>query len=511
MTDDDAGDKASARMDYEAWRPHAAAFALVVAAILAAYWPTWASMVRVWSGSATYAHGFLVAPIAAALIWNDRRAVLAGRPDWDWRAGPAALAFGSIWVVGHAAYVQFFEHVGVVGLVLAAAVGAFGFQAARRAAFPLGFVFFMVPFGDEFIPALQTVTADMTVALMRLFGFAIFRDGVFLQTTSGYFHVAEACAGIRFLIANIVVGALVSHLAFEKAWKHAAFMTLAIVVPIAANGLRAFGIVLIATLTNGEVATGVDHIVYGWGFFAAIMLALIFIGARFEDRPLGAPRAAPAGLPPAPARSKGALARAAAAAVGLVLFVPALYGYGAMDHVGPAEGPLLDRPLAAAQVEAIDDWTPQTPRAEVRATRSYAIDGDVVALHQAAVSRERPGVEIVHYENRAFDAERWSRVETRRIDAVIAGEPVRARLDVLKSGRAQRLALTWYRVDGQVLGAPGPVKVSQAARRLGGRDGPASLFVASVRVPEPEADGERAAQIERFVAALSRLTAKEDR
>ncbi|MGL1269245.1 archaeosortase/exosortase family protein, partial [Vibrio parahaemolyticus] len=67
--------------------------------------------------------------------------------------------------------------------------------------FPLGYMLFLVPFGDEMIPFLQTITARLTMVLLALAHIPATLDGVFITTPAGYFEVAEACSGVKFLIA----------------------------------------------------------------------------------------------------------------------------------------------------------------------------------------------------------------------------------------------------------------------------------------------------------------------
>src|SRR5260370_716697 len=111
-----------------------------------------------------------------------------------------------------------------------------------------------------------SVTAFLAVALLKLGGVPVRADGLFIYTPTGEWLVAEACSGVRFLIASIAFGALLSSL-FLRTWpRRAAFMTLSVLVPILANGIRVFGIVLIGYLTSNEIAAGADHILYGWLF-----------------------------------------------------------------------------------------------------------------------------------------------------------------------------------------------------------------------------------------------------
>src|SRR3546814_5937239 len=69
----------------------------------------------------------------------------------------------------------------------------------------------------------------------------------------------------------------------DLSWsRRAAFMVMALVVPVLANGLRAFGTIYAAHITSVEQATGYDHIVYGWIFFGLVMAAVLAIGRSEE-------------------------------------------------------------------------------------------------------------------------------------------------------------------------------------------------------------------------------------
>ncbi|MEL6364786.1 MAG: exosortase A [Pseudomonadota bacterium] len=484
------------------WRAHVAAAGTLSLAVFALYAPTWASMVSVWTHSVTYNLDFFVMPIAAFLVWLRRDLLLTATPRFEPLAVVPALGFGCLWVLGHAGYVQLFEHAGVVGMLVSAIVGCIGRQAARVLAFPIAFLFFMVPFGDEFIPMLQNVTADFTVALMRAFGFAIYRDGIFLQTTGGRFQVAEACAGVRFLVANVMIAALVSHLSFDRWWKHGTFMVVAVATPIVANGFRAFGIVLIATLTNGEVATGVDHLVYGWGFFAAIMLFLIWAGTSFADRRVGDPPATLA-LPPLPGRS--AEGRVVVGVLAAATLAAGLYGFGVVDRAGGAAVATLDGPPALEagieRAETFPEWTAQAPEADASALTAYRLDGVHITVHQAVFERERPGKELVHNRNRAYDGEIWYRVSTITRTMEAGGRATPVRIDVLDGPTGRLAAATVYRVDGTYFGDAKRVKLQQALGRLTGRAAPGHLFTLATPV-----DGRNPRDLEAAVAALMTTT-----
>ncbi|MFX9969656.1 archaeosortase/exosortase family protein, partial [Acinetobacter baumannii] len=73
-----------------------------------------------------------------------------------------------------------------------AALTLLGPRVAAALLFPLGYMLFLVPFGDEMIPLLQTVTARLTMVFLAISQVPATIDGVFITTPGGYFEVAEA-------------------------------------------------------------------------------------------------------------------------------------------------------------------------------------------------------------------------------------------------------------------------------------------------------------------------------
>ena len=98
-------------------------------------------------------------------------------------------------------------------------------------------------------------------------------------------------------------------------------MAASIVVPIVANWLRAYLIVMLGHLSGNKIATGVDHFIYGWVFFGVVIGLLFWVGAFFrEDHAACASREAKhrRSLQRRPARHGGRCCRWRVAAVALV-------------------------------------------------------------------------------------------------------------------------------------------------------------------------------------------------
>ncbi|WP_139842728.1 exosortase A, partial [Janthinobacterium sp. GW458P] len=262
------------------------ALLLALAAVVLLYHATFWSMVELWSRSQTFAHGFMIVPISAWLAWRRRArlAALAHRPS-PWGLLLLAL-LGLAWLLADAANVQVVEQYAATAMLPACVLAILGWPAVRVLAFPLAYLFLAVPFGEIFLEPLIDFTASFTVAALQLTGVPVFRDGNNLSLPTGNWSVVEACSGLRYLIAALALGALYAHLNFRSARRRLAVMAAALLVPILANGVRAYLIVMLGHLSNMRLAVGVDHLVYGWLFFGLVALLLFWIAARWREAPL---------------------------------------------------------------------------------------------------------------------------------------------------------------------------------------------------------------------------------
>src|SRR5262249_26589319 len=139
--------------------------------------------------------------------------------------------------------------------------------------------------GDFLVPWLQDFTARFSVDALRLSGIPVYSDGFRISIPNAEFYVAEACAGLRFLIATIAFGVLFAYFMFRSWTRKILFVLLCLLTPIPANRFRAYGLLLLAYLTDGALAAGVDHIVYGWVFFSLVTLGLTALGWAMRDMP----------------------------------------------------------------------------------------------------------------------------------------------------------------------------------------------------------------------------------
>lgn len=482
-----------------AWRRHLIVLGVVAALLLVGFRQDVATLVSLWWTSTTFGHCLFIGPVLGWLVWQ-RRDDLAQLEPAAWWPGLLLVAAGGFgWLVGEAAGVALFRQLGLVMLLQGAVVTLLGPNVARALLFPLCYAIFLVPFGESMETPLQTVTVQLMMPLLHGVGVPAHVDGVLITIPNGYFEVAEACSGAKFEIAMLAFGTLVANVCFVSWRRRAAFMAVALTVPIFANALRAFGTIYAAHLTSVAQATGYDHIVYGWIFFGLVMAAVLAIGWRWFDRDPLAPWVDVGRLQVMP-RARIALPAGAA----LVLILAAIFPAWSAAIAGRAQ-PLPNQialPEVAgwhrAPLSARAPWVPYYPNADRFLFGRYTDDkGDTVDLGIAVFGTQHEGKELVTFGTGVLrQNDVWVRV--RNVPDIAGGSAMR----ITAPGNVERIVATWYRVGDVLTANPGIVKMQTLKVRLLGGPQRAVAVHLSAEI-RPGADPR--AEIARFLAAVGPL------
>lgn len=268
----------------EAWRAAVLTLVLGAIAVMATTAREWGEMVHQWWNIDTYSHILLI-PFIIAWLVALKLGELAKITPRPWLPGLVVVAAGlGLWLAGRATDINLIAHAGAVGALQGVALAAIGPRASTILALPIAFAAFLVPFGDEIIPQLQLITAEIAIALTHWSGIPAEVSGIYIDTPVGLFIVAEACSGVRFLVAMVTLAVLVCFTRFQRWSRRAAFMLASIIVPIIANGIRAWGTIYIAQFQGVEFAAGFDHIFYGWIFFAIVVAIILGAAWRYFER-----------------------------------------------------------------------------------------------------------------------------------------------------------------------------------------------------------------------------------
>jgi exosortase A len=298
-----------------ALRPALSGLAIGFAALALLFHAEAASAVKTWIESTAYNHCFLVVPIAVYLLW-DRRAELRGaRAEPLPVAALLALPLGAAWLAAERLGIMEGRQLVALTMVEVLLLTMLGWRLWLAVLGPLLYLYFLVPFGEFLTPKLQDYTTWFIRHGVDTIGIPAYIDGYIIDIPEGSFFVAEACAGLRFLIASIAFGVLYALLMYRSPVRRAVFIGVSIVIPVIANGFRALGIVVLGHILGNAEAAAADHVLYGWIFFSIVILMLIVVGLPFrqDDRPPRQSRAAP------PVQDAGAGSRGLIAGLGLAV------------------------------------------------------------------------------------------------------------------------------------------------------------------------------------------------
>lgn len=476
------------------WRMATILALATIVAMLAIYQQTVLSTVAIWQRSETFAHGFLIFPISLYLIWTRRKSLaeITPRPDFRGLAALAVLGFG--WLFSDAGSVLVIAQYCLVAMIPAAVWTLLGAQLARAITFPLAFLFFAVPAGEFLIPHMMNFTAEFVVAALQLTGIPVYREGTFFTIPSGQWSVVEGCSGLRYLIASFTLGSLYAYLTYRSTKRRLIFAALSLLVPVIANGLRAYLIVMIAHLSDMKLALGVDHLIYGWVFFGIVMMLLFLIGAYWredqDDQPLKGSTA------PVSGHGTAKPGRTFFAASIALLIVAALW---------PAYATYLDsRPVRTAglsielpdsingwvkQNAPLSDWQPHYIGPDAYTMQTYQKNGMAVSVYEGYYRTQRQGAELITSQNYMVMQKHpvWSNVGEEQRVISLRGKNETIQQTLLRAPGKRLLVWSWNSLAGAYTVNPYLAKLLLAkARMLGQHDDGAAIIIASPYEDTPE-------------------------
>jgi exosortase A len=488
--------------------------AAIVAAVATIFWSTGASMVVVWSSSGTYSHGFFIVPVFLWLVWGRRHelARLAAKPT-GWALAPLA-ASGMLWLAGHWMALAQPSQFAMVAMVPLAMASVLGIAWVKALLFPLAYLFFAVPFGESLVPVLMDWTADFTVAALRASGVPVYRDGLHFDIPSGKWSVVDSCSGIRYLFACLAASSLYGWMIYRSNARRLIFIGIALVIAIVANWVRAYAIVMLGHLSNNQIATGADHLVYGAVFFAIIMALVFGLGAVWREDSAAKADAEAA----VTARREGPTQRAGTAAahrwvapaltaVVIMMIWPmiAVATVARDDTAARAGREIQPRGRWALLEQPVSSWRPVLNNPARVVSQSFGSGAQAVGVHIGVFRHPTAGSKLTSALNRLVEPNglnpKWKLVQLATAQLIWAGAPVSVRSGVLTGSEARLLAWQWYCVDGKATADPIEAAWLQLSARLRGRGDASGWIVVYTRdTDDPVAAAQTLAE---FVAEMA--------
>ena len=238
----------------------------------------------------------LVPFISAYLLYNQPRTVASYRTSFGATATVAAVGVAAL-----VASIQSQDRLNVNDelslsmLAYVSFIGASGFlflgsDRMRAAAFPVGFLVFMVPLPDVAVTWLElklvAASADAAALLFTWTGTPLFRQGTILTLPGIVLEVAQECSGIRSTVVLFMTSVLASNLFLQSTWRRVALVAVVIPLAIVRNAFRILVIGLLCVYVGPHMSDSVIHRRGGPLFFALslVPLSLFLLWLRRHDR-----------------------------------------------------------------------------------------------------------------------------------------------------------------------------------------------------------------------------------
>ena len=255
----------------------------IILIVPALFYKTTLAMAEVWRVNETFTHGFLIFPITLWLIWGKKDNLSKLYPAPEPIALIVTFLISCLWLLSALIDVKVVMQLSMISIILTLLWAILGRKIFHYLLFPFLFLYFAVPLGQSLIPVLMEFTANATVYLVKLTGIPVYQDGLNFILPSGNWSVVEECSGVRYLIATLTLGVAYSYLTYATLKKRLIFIAFTIIVPIFANSLRAFIIVMLGHFSGMKLAIGADHLLYGWVLFGIIIFTMFYIGSFWRD------------------------------------------------------------------------------------------------------------------------------------------------------------------------------------------------------------------------------------
>jgi exosortase A len=483
------------------WSVALPALLVTLLAILVLYRETAMSMVEIWARSDTFMHGFIVPPITLWLIWRIRNniALLTPRPN-AWVVLMLA-ATGFVWLLGELATVGTLSQFALITMLVLSVPAVLGFQVAKRITFPLAYLFFAVPFGEFALPQMMEWTANFTILGLRLSGIPVYREGLQFVIPSGSWSVVEACSGVRYIIASLTVGTLFAYLSYHSFKRRLIFIGVAFIVPLIANWVRAYMIVMIGHLSGNQLAVGVDHLIYGWAFFGIVIIAMFWIGSRWREDELPAPAS-----PLSDVTSAASAANSSPQIMALVVIVMVAiwpFAQWQIERNLPPQvtqleslGPITGWPTSP---EKLSNLSPSFKNPSATLQSAFSSDGRAVGLYLGYYRNQDDSNKMVTSVNVLVGSGDpvWTRVNGGTRQITLDQQSISVRTIELRPADSSRLVVwQWYWVNGHLTASDFRAKAYTAWSRITGQGDDSAVII--VYAPKEQAGGGEAA-LEAFI------------
>jgi exosortase len=251
---------------------------LLLATVAVLYHHVVTNLVGQWWHDPEYSHGFFVPILAGWILWRERHKLLEILPAPSWWGVPIILCAMGLLIVGSFGAEIFVSRISLLILLAGLVIHFYGWNHFRPALAPWLVLFLMIPLpailANQIVLPLQFVSSGLATGFMDLCNIPVYRQGNIIYLPSITLEVAEACSGIRSLMAMITLAVAYGYLLEQRAWKRVVLVLSAVPIAVLANGVRIMASGVLGQYLGRDKAEGFFHLFSGLVIFSFSFLLL---------------------------------------------------------------------------------------------------------------------------------------------------------------------------------------------------------------------------------------------
>ncbi len=254
---------------------------LIAGCFLLIFYPEITGLIKAWSRSDEYSHGFLIFPISLYIIWS-KKEVLSKIPI---QGSSSAIVFILIplllYIVAKYANILTLAPIAMVFLLFGIIIFLFGYQMFKELLFPLFFLFLMIPIPSQIYSALtiplQLFVTKVSVGLAGAINIPIFREGNVIHMADRMLQVVQACSGLRSMISLLTLSLIFGYFAFRSNTLRVILFINGIPVAIFVNIIRVLIMIMAFHYFDFDLTEGSVHTVFGMIIFGLALISIVLI------------------------------------------------------------------------------------------------------------------------------------------------------------------------------------------------------------------------------------------
>jgi exosortase len=253
----------------------------VGAALLASYLPSVRALVELWWAEPNYSHGFLVAPIAALILWQRRDQLARVEPRPSAAGWLAVLAILALRAYLYERNEMWMEQATIPAMVGALVLAFGGWRMLAWALPGVAFLAFLLPLPPRInvimAGPLQAMATIASTALLQATGLPVLSEGNVIYVGTVPLEVARACNGLSMLLSFVtLITATTILVRTRPLWERVVLMASTVPIALVANILRIAATAWAYHAFGPKFGDKIAHDTAGW-LMMPIALVLVWI------------------------------------------------------------------------------------------------------------------------------------------------------------------------------------------------------------------------------------------